>query len=162
VTLLGLDTVSWERYEHAYGPADGVPDLLRALAANDDDWDDALGELCGAVFHQSTCYSATALVVPWLAQLAADRAVSAVRRLWLLAYLCDMAAAADASAVYLADRARRRTTRPRAGRSGTPAAPSRDRSHRCWRAGAMSPRPPGWCWRRCRPSSLLPAGASTR
>jgi hypothetical protein len=33
-----------------------------------------------------------------------------VRRLWLLAYLCDMAVAADASAVYLADRARATNT----------------------------------------------------
>lgn len=106
VTLPGLDTVAWGRYQHAYGPADDVPDLLRALAANDEEWDELLGELCDAVFHQSTCYSATAPVVPWLARLAADPAVSAVRRLWLLAYLCDMAVAADASAVYLADRAR--------------------------------------------------------
>lgn len=115
VTLLGLDTVAWGRYEHAYGPADDVPDLLRALAANDDDWDDVLGELCDAVFHQGTCYSATALVVPWLARLAADPAVSAVRRLRLLVYLCDMAVAADSSAVYLADRARATNT-PAVGR----------------------------------------------
>ena len=85
-TLLGgtlvpsdIDAVDWPSLSHAHGPADDVPELLRALVANDDDWPDVFGELCGDyVLHQGTCYSATA---PTMALLARLPGLSAIQRI---------------------------------------------------------------------------------
>ncbi|CCH28798.1 hypothetical protein ABZ816_27740 [Actinosynnema sp. NPDC047251] len=69
----GLDDVDWASLEHAHGSAEDVPDLLRALAEPDEDWDDALDELIGDdVLHQGTCYSSTLPALRFLARLAAS------------------------------------------------------------------------------------------
>lgn len=71
--LAGLDDVDWAELEHAYGTAEDVPDLLRALASESaDERDGALHQLYGNIFHQGSRYEASAHAVPFLAALAAD------------------------------------------------------------------------------------------
>ncbi|MFF3748894.1 hypothetical protein ACFYYH_00305 [Streptomyces sp. NPDC002018] len=68
----GLDAQPWAELEHAYGSAEDVPGLLRALASEDEEEAaEALGELYGSIFHQGSVYGATARAVPYLAGLAA-------------------------------------------------------------------------------------------
>ncbi|QNS02810.1 HEAT repeat domain-containing protein [Streptomyces xanthii] len=70
--LAGLDSFPWDSVSHAYGSADDVPVLLRALTDPDDEAaEDALSELYGSVLHQGTVYTATAAAVPFLARIAA-------------------------------------------------------------------------------------------
>ncbi|MER5931366.1 hypothetical protein [Streptomyces sp. NPDC002054] len=70
--LHGLDDHPWHATSHAYGPADDLPDLLRALASGDPDTvEAAVSELYGNVIHQGTVYAASVEAVPWLARLAA-------------------------------------------------------------------------------------------
>ncbi|TDB76129.1 HEAT repeat domain-containing protein [Actinomadura sp. KC216] len=71
--LAGLDDVDWANLEHAYGPADDVPDLLRALASESaSERGKAMHALYGNIFHQGSRYEATAHAVPFLAALADD------------------------------------------------------------------------------------------
>ncbi|MFE9653028.1 hypothetical protein [Micromonospora sp. NPDC006431] len=66
-----LDEIDWTQLTHAYGTAEDVPDLLRALASDDEDEvEEALGEIIGSIFHQGTVYSATVPAVPVLVELA--------------------------------------------------------------------------------------------
>ncbi|MER5760044.1 hypothetical protein [Streptomyces sp. NPDC002082] len=70
--LDGLDSRPWSSLSHAYGSAQDVPDLLRALAGTDvDAADEALSELYGSILHQGTVYAASAEAVPFLARIAA-------------------------------------------------------------------------------------------
>lgn len=69
--LRGLDGPAWGALEHAYGTADDIPEVIRAVAsADEDEADEAVDELFGAVFHQGTVYSATVAAVPFIAELA--------------------------------------------------------------------------------------------
>ncbi|WP_436787920.1 hypothetical protein [Yinghuangia sp. YIM S10712] len=71
--LDGLDAVDWARLEHAYGPAEDVPDQIRALCADEAAVrEKALGALYGNIFHQGSRYEASAHAVPFLVGLAAD------------------------------------------------------------------------------------------
>lgn len=75
-SLEQLDSVPWSRLAHAYGFADDVPDLLRALASDDDqERDSALFDLFGNIWHQGTVYEATAYAVPFLVEIALGKAV---------------------------------------------------------------------------------------
>ncbi|MGI5378824.1 hypothetical protein ACQEV2_32150 [Streptomyces sp. CA-251387] len=70
--LTGLDDRPWAALQHAYGSAEDVPAVLRALT--DDDAEAAgaaLHELYGNIWHQGTVYAATVEAVPFLARLAA-------------------------------------------------------------------------------------------
>lgn len=67
----GLDSVRWAELEHAYGEADDLPGMLRALAGDDEQAAEALDELWSSILHQGTVYAATVQAVPFLAQLAA-------------------------------------------------------------------------------------------
>ncbi|WP_031155652.1 hypothetical protein [Streptomyces xanthophaeus] len=70
--LDGLDARPWSSLSHAYGSAEDVPDLLRALSGADvAAADEALSELYGSVLHQGTVYAASAEAVPFLAGIAA-------------------------------------------------------------------------------------------
>ncbi|MEV8535902.1 hypothetical protein [Streptomyces sp. NPDC051211] len=70
--LQGVDEHPWHATSHAYGPADDLMDLLRALASEDPDMiRKAVSELYGNVIHQGTVYAASVEVVPFLARLAA-------------------------------------------------------------------------------------------
>lgn len=73
--LQGLDRIDWSSFQHAYGPAGDVPDLLRLLL-DDLERDDALHALYGNIFHQSTRYPATAQAVPFLVEIFAEASLS--------------------------------------------------------------------------------------
>ena len=71
-----LDTIPWEQLTHAYGSAQDVPGLLRALRTappNQKGEDSPLWCLFGNIWHQGTVYEATAFAVPFLIEAAEDR-----------------------------------------------------------------------------------------
>ncbi|MFG3256728.1 hypothetical protein [Streptomyces sp. NPDC048172] len=83
----GIDALDWAALEHAYGPADDIPGLLRALAsaeAEAEARDEALDTLFSSLCHQGSVYSATAAAVPFLARLALDGPGHRLPLLWLL------------------------------------------------------------------------------
>lgn len=81
-----LDEVDWGRFHHAYGTADDVPDLLRALSARDQQRASAsLSTLWNLVRHQGGSSAPAALAVPFLLRAAAERAVHNRAQLLLLA-----------------------------------------------------------------------------
>ena len=65
-----LDSVPWGDYEHAYGTASDVPDLVLGLL-DDDSRAEALDALFGTVWHQGTVYGASAPAATALAMIAA-------------------------------------------------------------------------------------------
>ncbi|MEU3601304.1 HEAT repeat domain-containing protein [Streptomyces sp. NPDC006798] len=89
--FVGIDAVRWAEAEHAYGAAEDVPGLLRALAGDPDEASEALDELWGSIVHQGTVYGASAEAVPFLARLAA----AGVRPAELLALLGAIASGAE-------------------------------------------------------------------
>ncbi|MET9832287.1 hypothetical protein ABZ078_23980 [Streptomyces sp. NPDC006385] len=71
VALTGLDDRPWAALHHAYGSAEDVPAVLRALTDDDSEAAGAaLHELYGTIWHQGTVYPATVEAVPFLARLA--------------------------------------------------------------------------------------------
>ncbi|TXS50815.1 hypothetical protein [Streptomyces sp. t39] len=88
--LEGVDAVDWAALDHAYGPADDVPDMLRAtLSADADEREAACDDLFSSLCHQGDVYGATAAAVPFVARLAEAGGEGLVRRLWLLAAAAD-------------------------------------------------------------------------
>jgi hypothetical protein len=73
--LDGLDEIPWQLLHHAYGTAEDVPVLLRALARSDSQVD-ALYELFGNIWHQGTVYEASSFAVPFLFELVADPTIA--------------------------------------------------------------------------------------
>ncbi|MEW2071518.1 PBS lyase [Streptomyces sp. NPDC007346] len=72
----GIDEVDWASMEHAYGPADDVPVLLRGLASADPaERESALDGMYGAVHHQGDVYACTLACIPFLFELAVDPGV---------------------------------------------------------------------------------------
>lgn len=68
-----LDDIDWSSLTHAYGSAEDVPELIRALGSPEEQARaDARYELYGNIYHQGTRYEATAYAVPYLLQLATD------------------------------------------------------------------------------------------
>ncbi|ROO87005.1 hypothetical protein EDD29_4593 [Actinocorallia herbida] len=92
IALTGLDDVDWSALDHAYGSADDTPEILRALAANDEGWSDAAYEYFSAIVHQDTVYPATGRTIPFLVQLALSPSLLPERRLELLRDLLYIAA----------------------------------------------------------------------
>ncbi|WNM32633.1 HEAT repeat domain-containing protein [Streptomyces sp. Li-HN-5-11] len=71
----GLHDIDWASMEHAYGTAEEVPALLRALRSPDAvERHKALDRFYGAVHHQGSVYPPTAASLPFLLELAADGA----------------------------------------------------------------------------------------
>ncbi|MFE7328691.1 HEAT repeat domain-containing protein [Streptomyces sp. NPDC057565] len=71
--LAGIDEVDWASMEHAYGPADDVPGLLRGLASADPaEREQALDGMYGAVHHQGDVYACTLACIPFLFELVVD------------------------------------------------------------------------------------------
>ncbi|MGW2476365.1 PBS lyase [Streptomyces sp. NPDC001665] len=69
----GIEEVDWASMEHAYGPADDVPALLRGLASADPaERERALDGMYGAVHHQGDVYPCTLACIPFLFELVAD------------------------------------------------------------------------------------------
>ncbi|ALC23385.1 HEAT repeat domain-containing protein [Streptomyces pristinaespiralis] len=92
LALDGLDAHPWAATTHAYGSAEDLPDVLRALAGDDEEAaDEAVSELYGSVLHQGTVYAAGAEVAPFLARVAAAGHKSAD----LLRLLGDLAGSDD-------------------------------------------------------------------
>lgn len=77
-----LEQVDWAGLGHAYGTAEDVPELLRALAGGDDE---ALTELHGTIWHQGTVYPATVPAVPFLIRVLEAPAAEPAGVLYLLA-----------------------------------------------------------------------------
>ena len=70
--LDGLAEIPWRDLSHAYGSAEDVPGLLRAIASGDAEAaGNAVHELFGNICHQGTVYEATEYAVPFLARMAA-------------------------------------------------------------------------------------------
>ena len=68
-----LGSIDWSALEHAYGPADDVPELIRGLySTRGDEFEGVCEELAGCIFHQGSLYSATAEAVPFLAHAAVN------------------------------------------------------------------------------------------
>lgn len=83
--LEGIDDIDWAALDHAYGPADDLPALLRAAGSMDARVrDEALEELFSSLCHQGSIYSATAAAVPFVARLALEGPGDRLRLLWLL------------------------------------------------------------------------------
>ncbi|MFI1185084.1 HEAT repeat domain-containing protein [Streptomyces californicus] len=69
----GIEEVDWASMEHAYGPADDVPRLLRGLASDDPaEREAALDGMYGAVHHQGDVYACTLACIPFLFELVVD------------------------------------------------------------------------------------------
>ncbi|MFF2081598.1 hypothetical protein ACFVXG_43355 [Kitasatospora sp. NPDC058162] len=85
--LAGLDAHPWATVNHAYGPAEDLPGLLRAFAEGGEDAEEALDELYGSIVHQGTVYPASVDAAPYLARVAASgrRSADALRLLGCLA-----------------------------------------------------------------------------
>jgi len=71
--LESLDQIPWAELEHAYGSAEDVPELIRALRNPDPAVrSNTLWTLYGNLFHQGTRYPATPYAVPFLIELCSD------------------------------------------------------------------------------------------
>jgi hypothetical protein len=67
----GLDKIDWHAMEHAYGPADEVPELVRGLISADPEVrEEALDGMEGAVHHQGDVYDCTLASIPFLLEAA--------------------------------------------------------------------------------------------
>ncbi|MDP2345813.1 MAG: tetratricopeptide repeat protein [Deltaproteobacteria bacterium] len=84
-----LDRLDWAAVEHAYGPADDVPGLLRRVR---DDDRAALVALQAALVHHGVRFSATPLVVPFLIEIAGDATLAPRLRASTLALLTSCVA----------------------------------------------------------------------
>ncbi|MGW7612552.1 hypothetical protein ACWGKW_35940 [Streptomyces sp. NPDC054766] len=85
-----LDDVRWSDLAHAYGPAEDVPELIRALYEDDEEAaDEAVYELYGNIHHQGTIYQASAPAVPFLAHAVLHAPGKRDELLMLLAVLAD-------------------------------------------------------------------------
>lgn len=88
--LEGLASVRWHELSHAYGRADDVPGLIKAVASADRATRDRpWSALYGNLWHQGTIYEATAHAVPFFIELAGNRSVP--DREWVLGYLVNLA-----------------------------------------------------------------------
>jgi hypothetical protein len=68
--LAGLDTVPWELYQHAYGPAVDTPTHIRALLSERaEERAQADYNLVISITHQGTLYEATIYAVPFLIRI---------------------------------------------------------------------------------------------
>lgn len=84
-----LDSIDWAELTHAYGDAQDVPEMIRALASRDRErreW--AYHSAYGNIFHQGTRYSATPPAIGCLIELAAEPTTPDRSRLLALVVHC--------------------------------------------------------------------------
>jgi hypothetical protein len=87
---LHYDWVPWQRFHHAYGPADGVPEHLERLRSEDPETADrALGALWSSVCHQGQTSAPGALTVPFVLRIAVDP--SCLQRAGLVLLVAEIA-----------------------------------------------------------------------
>lgn len=149
-----LDAVPWASMEHAYGPAEEVPELLRGLiSADEDEREIALDGFYGAVHHQGDVYDCTRAAIPFLLEIVADGGVPG--RDGALELLGSIGSSGDAAAT---PRSRRR----RPSSSGCSATPIREfAGARCGRsppAGRARPRSSPRCDCGCRTNRTRTSG----
>ncbi|PNP76107.1 hypothetical protein FNYG_10665 [Fusarium nygamai] len=73
--LAGIDSIDWSKLNHAYGPADDVPHILRELqSTNPDVYKTALDSCWSNIYHQGTRYSASVATIPFLYALLDSQA----------------------------------------------------------------------------------------
>ncbi|GAX58136.1 hypothetical protein [Streptomyces olivochromogenes] len=85
-----LDNVQWHTLTHAYGSAEDVPELIKALYQGDEETaGEAIYELYGNIHHQGTVYPASAPAVPFLAHAVHHASGRREELLILLATLAD-------------------------------------------------------------------------
>ncbi|WP_205699133.1 hypothetical protein [Conexibacter sp. SYSU D00693] len=99
--------VDWGGLQHAYGPADDVPEQLWAIVVGDEEARDAAWwELWANVHHEGVVHEAAVPCIPVLARIARWKAhpdrVEALRLLRELAALREVAAADDEAAAAIA------------------------------------------------------------
>lgn len=105
--LAGLDDVAWASFDHAYGPATDVPDLLRDLASGDEEAAAAaVDELYSCIWHQGSVYPATVPAVPFLVKVAASGAAGDQQTPEVLRLLGHIAASSDPRGLEAPDAAR--------------------------------------------------------
>jgi len=69
-----LEAVEWEKLQHAYGPADDVPAIIRGLVSSSPkERESALDGMYGAVHHQGDIYDSTVASIPFLFEVLASR-----------------------------------------------------------------------------------------
>ncbi|MEU8030345.1 hypothetical protein AB0C13_17145 [Streptomyces sp. NPDC049099] len=80
----------WGKLSHAYGPADDIPGLLRAMESEDTGVrEEASHDLFSALCHQGDIYDASAAAVPHLARLALHGPGHRPQLLGLIAGIAD-------------------------------------------------------------------------
>ncbi|MEU3981634.1 hypothetical protein AB0F77_16280 [Streptomyces sp. NPDC026672] len=84
-----LDDVRWHELTHAYGSAEDVPELIRALYEGGETAGEAIYELFGNIHHQGSVYPASAPSVPFLAHAVLHAPGKRDELLMLLAVLAD-------------------------------------------------------------------------
>ncbi|MGL6076229.1 MAG: hypothetical protein ACRC8S_18905 [Fimbriiglobus sp.] len=73
IDIEGLDSIPWNEYDHAYGPASDVPRDIRGLVSSDPEIrEEAAWNLSGSIYHQGTLYPATTIAVPFLVGIASN------------------------------------------------------------------------------------------
>ncbi|KAM3098579.1 hypothetical protein ACKFKG_05990 [Phormidesmis sp. 146-35] len=88
--LKTLNSVRWNKLEHAYGKANDVPQLIRDLTSSSATVrEQALSALYGNLWHQGTVFKATAYAVPFLIELLEQPTVEDKQA--ILIYLSDLA-----------------------------------------------------------------------
>lgn len=71
-----LQAIAWHELDHAYGPADGIPDWIRALRSDRRETrQEAIEHLSNSINHQGSVYSASLAAIPFLQSLVRDRSV---------------------------------------------------------------------------------------
>ncbi len=98
--MLALDDPRWGELRQAYGPADGIPEILRTLERGDsvsggaeDVWDDIWSSLC----HQGTVYTASYAAVPHIVRIGAAVPLADQNKFW--AFVGAVAVSTDAAPV---------------------------------------------------------------
>ncbi|WP_194924131.1 HEAT repeat domain-containing protein [Catenulispora pinisilvae] len=98
--LTRLAEIDWSSMSHAYGTAEEVPDLLVAMASDDEEVrDKAFSRFYSVVHHQGDVYARTIAAVPFLVELAeAERSAARAQLVRVLASISE--ACLDHSGVY--------------------------------------------------------------
>src|SRR5262245_10440033 len=94
--LEGLDAIPWAQLTHAFGSAANVAAMLLKLASSDAaEQQQGFDECYVAIWHQGTVYEATVYAMPFLMELAMNRAMS--RRAELVGLISALADGGEAT-----------------------------------------------------------------